>query len=101
MTVPQALAVETPYGRLLCALVADSSPRLTLMFPHPTVSADTEVVGGDGQQHDPHLGPASRLLLPASHLHQPYRLQVSALGWAQSLTPAHFSLPSYLATSFP
>lgn len=50
----------------------------TLISPHSTVSADTEVVGRDGQ-HNPHLGPASRLLLPASHLYQPHRLQVSAL----------------------
>lgn len=48
--------------------------------PHtPTVSADTEVVGGDGQHHS-HLGPGSRLLLPPTHLHQPHHLQVSPLG---------------------
>lgn len=91
-------ACSGPGGRLL----RDSGWvlwRRTLTFPHSAVSADTEVVGGDGQ-HDPHLGAASRLLLPASHLHQPYRLQVSALGSGSVPHSCSFSLLSHLATSY-
>jgi hypothetical protein len=50
-----------------------------LILPHLTVSADTEVVGRDGQHHT-YLGPGSHLLLPPTHLHQPHHLQVSPLG---------------------
>lgn len=50
-----------------------------LILPTPAVSADTEVVGGDGQHHA-HLGPGSCLLLPPTHLHRPHHLQVSPWG---------------------
>lgn len=61
------------------------------------------MVGGDGQ-HDPHLGPASRLLLPTSHLHQPHHLQVSALTPGSVLHSCSFLsalLLSHLVCLFP
>lgn len=66
-----------------------------------TVSADTEVVGGDGQHHT-HLGPGSCLLLPSSHLHRSHHLQVLSplwLHWQEGgfsvSPPVHFWPPFY------
>lgn len=104
---PQALTAVTPTLALalrpIRALVEAEGWFRLLILPIPTVSADTEVVGGDGQHH-PHLGPGSRLLLPPTNLHQPHHLQVSSLGrdWqAGSLAalPSHFCLPFWCAPS--